>query len=165
MEEPFSTTPTREWLKSLSMEHIHHVLVLESRLRSLQRKVNLQHSSVKRTQISEKNKYLQDELTTLRITLELLETPVEEPVKLGKGVTIWGHCHHRGYRNDARHACEYVKCIGFRYCGHQKLHPEHTQEISDAKRNNKRLENEKRKGDEALKANLRHTSSPKCSHA
>ena len=44
-----------------------------------------------------------------------------------------------------------MKCIGFRYCGHQKLHQEHTQEISDAKRNIKRLENEIRKGDEALK--------------
>ena len=107
--------------------------------------------SSKRTQISEKNKDLQDELVSLQKTLELLETPVQEPVRLGKGVQICGHCHHRGHRNDARHACEYVKCIGFRHCGHQKLHPEHAQEISDAKRNIKRLENEIRKGDETLK--------------
>ena len=25
MEEPFSTTPTKKWLKSLNMEHIYHV--------------------------------------------------------------------------------------------------------------------------------------------
>ena len=107
--------------------------------------------SSKRTQISEKNKDLQDELVSLQKTLELLETPVQEPVRLRKGVHICGRCHHRGHRNDARHACEYVKCIGFRHCGHQKLHPEHAQEISDAKRNIKRLENEIRKGDDTLK--------------
>ena len=79
MEEPFSTTPTKKWLKPLNMEHIYHVFeefgfttvgslkemkeedidtifctpnklklgerrVLVSRLRSLQRKVNLQQT-------------------------------------------------------------------------------------------------------------------------
>ena len=125
--------------------------------------------SAKRTQISERNKDLQDELASLRKSLELLETPVEEPVKLGKGVTICGHCHHRGHGNDARHACKYVKCIGFRYCGYQKLHPEHTQDISDVKRQIKRLESEVRKVDETIKTITNFESksetyfSPRCS--
>ena len=91
--------------------------------------------SSKRAQISGKNKDLEDELVSLQKTLELLETPVQERQSSGKGVQICRHCHHQGHRNDARHACEYVKCVGLRYCGHQKPHPEHAQEISDAKRN------------------------------
>lgn len=106
--------------------------------------------SAKRTQISEKNKDLEHELASLRKSLEQLETPVKEPIQLGKGVTICGNCHHRGHRNDSRHACEYVKCIGFHYCGYQKLHPEHTQKINDLKRQIKRLEEETSKGNETL---------------
>ena len=72
-----------------------------------------------------KNKDLQEELVSLQKTLELVEPPVQEPVRQDKCVRICGHCHHRGHRKDARHTCIHVKCNGFRYCGHQKRHPEH----------------------------------------
>ena len=77
--------------------------------------------------------------------------PVTEPVQLGRGSTICGNCHHKGHRNDARHACEYVKCVGFHYCGYKKFHPEHTQLLSDIKKQIKRVEQELKKGNETLK--------------
>ena len=39
------------------------------------------------------------------------------------------NCHHRGHRKDGNKngaVCEFEPCVGYHYCGNQKLHPEFT---------------------------------------
>jgi hypothetical protein len=36
-------------------------------------------------------------------------------------------CHHRGHRKEGNKNgayCEFEECVGFHYCGQEKLHPE-----------------------------------------
>ena len=83
--------------------------------------------------------------------LRLLEQPVQELERLGRSATICGNCHHKGHRNDARHACGYISCVGFHYCGQKKIHPEHSQQVNDIKRQIKQLKKDINKGNESLK--------------
>lgn len=83
--------------------------------------------------------------------LRLLEQPVKELERLGRGTTVCGNCHHKGHRNDARHACEYISCVGFHYCGQKKLHPEYSQQVNGIKKQIKLLKKDIDKGSESLK--------------
>lgn len=41
--------------------------------------------------------------------------------------TTCARCHHRGHRKDGNKNgayCQYEPCLGFHYCGKEKLHPE-----------------------------------------
>ena len=82
----------------------------------------------------EENKQLEANLASVKDKLYLLQLPVREPKALGKSLRICGKCHHKGHRKDARHACEYIECVGYHYCGVKKLHPQHSQKVNSLKK-------------------------------
>ena len=105
----------------------------------------------KAAEFEEQNQNRSDKLRSLQEELRLLEQPVQELEPLGRGATACGNCHHKGHRNDARHACEYVSCVGFDYCSQTKLHAEHTQKLNEIKRKVNQLKKDIDKGKESIK--------------
>ena len=104
------------------------------------------------TQLVEENQYLEAKLASVKDELYLLQLPVPEPKAIGKSLQICGKSHHKGHRNDSRHACEYIECVGYHYCGVKKLHPEHTQKLNNLKKESKDLEKKISRGKESVKA-------------
>ena len=104
------------------------------------------------TQLVEENQYLEAKLASVKDELYLLQLPVPEPKAIGKSLQICGKCHHKGHRNDSRHACEYIECVGYHYCGVKKPHPEHTQKLNNLKKESKDLEKKISRGKDSAKA-------------
>ena len=71
----------------------------------------------------EENLQLEANLASVKDKLYLLQLPVCEPKAIGKSLQICGKCHHKGHRNDARHPCEYIECVGYHYCGVKNYTP------------------------------------------
>ena len=103
------------------------------------------------TDMVEKNEKLESKVASLKDELYLLQLPVREPEPIGKGLQVCGKCHHKGHRNDARHECEYIRCIGYHYCGNKKLHPEYSQKLFGIKKQIKDLEKQIMQGKESIK--------------
>ena len=99
----------------------------------------------KKEELSTKLQLLHDKKLATETHIRELEIEVPEPPAAGTYRIICGNCHIRGHRaegNRRNDACNLAPCSSYYTCGQKKKHPEHFEEIRNAKKNIKDINKE-----------------------
>ena len=91
----------------------------------------------KMKEVSNKAQWLEDKKCAVEMHIRELELDVAEPLYVGNYRTVCGNCHVRGHRADGNRnkgACSAPACTSYFTCGQKKKHPEHFEQIRQAKK-------------------------------